>query len=269
MMRNTFGIVLALLATFTLSTGCATGKGAGRLVADAVLPPRQEVELGKQMSAEVEQEMKVLDNPAITAWIKGIGTKIGMAARKDIPKGIQLTFKVIDDDATVNAFAIPGGTIYIYTGLLKTAENEAEVAAVIGHEISHVTRRHIAKQMTAMYGLSALSSVALGNNPGLLAELVSNVAANGYLLKHSRDAEREADKYGMSYMVAAGYAPVGYVTFFTKLARSPSPPAIISTHPNPRERVKNARERLARYNSKVRGRDVGKAQYQKQIAALK
>jgi predicted Zn-dependent protease len=263
-------VLLISLTTLCLThLGCASGKGAGRTVADAILPPRQEIELGKQMSAEVEQDLKLLDNPAITAWVKRIGISIAKAGRKDIPKGIQFTFKVVDDDETVNAFALPGGYIYVYTGLLKKAENESEIAAVMGHEISHVTRRHIAQRLTAMYGISALASVALGKNPGLLAELVANVAANGYLLKHSRDAERDSDAYGMRYMVAAGYSPVGYATFFTKLAQSPSPPAIVSSHPNPRERVANAQKRIARYNSKVRGRSVGKQAYDEQMAALK
>ncbi len=262
-------LLLSLFTALTLSMGCASGKGAGRLLADAVLPPSQENELGKQMVVDVEKELKVLDNPAITAWIKGIGNKIAMSARSDIPKGIQLTFKVVDDDATVNAFAMPGGYIYVYTGLLKTAANEAEVAAVIGHEIAHVTRRHIAKQLTATYGLNALASVALGNNPGLLAELVGGVVANGYMLKHSRDAERESDKYGMSYIVAAGYSPMGYASFFAKLAASPSPPAIISSHPNPKERVSNAQKRTSTYNAGVRGRDLGVEAYKREMANLK
>lgn len=266
-MRST--ILLSTLTALALSTSCASGKGAGRLVADAVLPPSQENELGKQMSVEVEQELKVLDNPAITAWVKRIGTNIAKAARNDIPKGIQLTFKVIDDDATVNAFAMPGGYIYIYTGLLKTAENEAEIAAVMGHEIAHVTRRHIAKRLTAQYGLSAIASVALGENPGLLGELVGGVVANGYLLKHSRDAERDSDQYGMKYIVAANYSPLGYASFFTKLAAAPSPPAIISSHPNPKERVQNAQKRVASYNASVRGRDLGADAYKREMAALK
>ena len=262
--------VFVLLTSFCVANaGCASGKGAGRAVADAVLPPSQEKELGKQLSAEVEQELELLDNPEITGWVKRIGNKIALAGRKDIPKGIQFTFKVVDDDATVNAFAMPGGYIYIYTGLLKRAENESEIAAVMGHEIAHVTRRHIAKRLTAMYGIGALTSIALGNEPGLVAELVANVAANGYLLKHSRDAERDSDEFGMRYMVAAGYSPKGYATFFTKLAQSPSPPAIVSSHPNPRERVQNAQKRIARYSSRVRNRDVGKAVYEKEIQALR
>lgn len=268
-MRTPSSVLFTLLFCLTLSTSCATGKGAGRVIADAVLPPSEEMELGKQMSAEVEKELKVLDNPAITAWVKGIGTKIAMAARNDIPKGIQFTFKVIDDDATVNAFAMPGGYIYVYTGLLKKAENEAEIAAVMGHEIAHVTQRHIAKRLTAAYGLGALSAVALGQNPGLLAELVASVVANGYLLKHSRDAERESDRYGMDYMVSAGYSPVGFVTFFKKLDEAPSLPAILSSHPDPGERVENAQGRVSRYAASVRNRDVGVDAYQKQMAALK
>ena len=268
-MRMTASILLSLFTIVTAGNSCASGKSASRLVADAVLPPSQENELGQQMSAEIEKELRVLDNPEITSWIKQMGTRIAKAARADIPKGIQFTFKVIDDDATVNAFALPGGHIYIYTGLLLKAENEAEIASVMGHEIAHVTKRHIAKRLTAAYGLSAIASVALGENPGLLAELVTGVVANGYLLKHSRDAERESDDYGMSYMVAAGYSPRGYMTFFEKLAETPSPPAILSSHPNPGERVENAKKRYSQYATKVRSRSVGEDVYQQQMAALK
>ncbi len=266
-MRSTT-VLISLLTILTVPTGCKTGQ-ASRFMADAVLPPSQENELGKQMSVDVEKELKVLDNPAITAWIKGMGNKIAKAASKDIPKGIQFTFKVIDDDATVNAFAMPGGYIYIYTGLLKKAENEAEIAAVMGHEIAHVTRRHIAKRLTAAYGLSAVSAMALGQNPGMVAELVTGVVANGYLLKHSRDAERDSDKYGMGYMVNAGYNPKGYATFFTKLASSASPPAIVSSHPNPRERVSNAQKRISTYSAQVRSRSLGADVYKREMAALK
>lgn len=263
---RTIAMTLTTLVTAVTLSSCAT---TSRVVADAVLPPSQENELGKQMSAEVEQELRLLDNPEINKWIKGMGNKIALAAKKDVPKGIQFTFKVVDDDATVNAFAMPGGYIYVYTGLLKEAENEAEIAAVMGHEIAHVTRRHIAKRLSTAYGMSALASVALGNNPGLLAELVAGVATNGYLLKHSRDAERDSDKYGMDYMVRAGYSPQGYATFFAKLGKAPQPPAIVSSHPNPNERVSNAQDRIRTYSTAVRGRDVGKAEYDAQMANLK
>lgn len=269
--KTSAALLIVSLAAFAPGvSGCATDKSAGRLVADAVLPPSQENELGKQMSAEVEAELKILNNPEITSWVKGMGNKIATSARDEIPKGIQFTFKVVDDDATVNAFALPGGYIYVYTGLLKKAENESEIAAVMGHEIAHVTRRHIAKRLTAAYGMSALASVALGENPGLLGELVANVLANGALLKHSRDAERESDKYGMDYMVNAGYSPRGYITFFQKLAADGgSPPAILSSHPNPKERVQNAEARYRAYGKSVRSRSLGEDTYKANMAALK
>lgn len=264
-MRHMMILITALtLATPQLSCG---GK-AGRIAADVALPPSQEMQLGKEMSVEVEKELKILENPAITSWVKKMGINIVTAAQHDIPKGIQFTFKVVDDDDTVNAFAMPGGYIYIYTGLLKKAENEAEIAAVVGHEIAHVTQRHIAKRLTAAYGLSALTSVALGKNPGLLKELVAGVVTNGYMLKHSRDAERESDAYGMAYTVQAGYSPKGYVTFFQKLADAPQPPVILSSHPHPEERVASSRQALDKYSSKILNRDVGTTSYKQHMQAL-
>lgn len=263
-----FLILITMFSLVTPQLSCATARGAGRAIADTVLPVSQENELGKQMSAEVEQELKILENPEITAWVKGMGLNIAKAARNDIPKGIQFTFKVVDDDETVNAFAMPGGHIYIYTGLLKKAENEAEIAAVMGHEIAHVTRRHIAKRLTAAYGLQALASVAVGSNPGLVTELVAGIVANGYLLKHSRDAERDSDDFGLDYIVDAGYSPMGYVSFFRKLAESPQPPALISSHPNPKERVTNAKKKIAKLSAGVRNRSVGTDVYRQKMSAL-
>ncbi len=238
-----FAMIFALA-----SSGCATGKSPGRAIADTLLPISQENELGKQMSAEVEKELTLSNDEEINKWIRGLGMEVVAAARDrgDIPDGINFTFKVVEDDDTINAFALPGGYIYMYTGLLKAASNEAEIVGVLGHEVAHVTKRHIAKRLVAAYGASAIASIALGKNPGLLGELVAGVLANGYLLKHSRDAERESDAVGIWYTVDAGYTPIGYVSFFTKLAESPSPPALISSHPNPAERVANARKAIAK-----------------------
>ena len=162
---NKLSTHLLLLTLALFGSACATATP----IADTVFPINQENELGKQMSVEIEKELKILDNPAITKWIKDLGNRVAASARKDIPKGIQFTFKVVDDDATVNAFALPGGYIYMYTGLLKKASNEAEIVAVLGHEVAHVTQRHIAKRLVAAYGIQSIASVALGKNPGLLS----------------------------------------------------------------------------------------------------
>jgi predicted Zn-dependent protease len=256
------------LMTITLVGGPTSCKTLGRPVADAIVPVSQERDLGKEMSAEVEKELTLLKNPAINDWIDTLGDRVVRKAANDIPKGIQFTFKVVDDPDTVNAFALPGGYIYVYTGLLKKAENEAEIVAVLGHEVAHVTQRHIAQRLTTMYGVSTLASLALGENPSQLAQIAAGIAANGFLLKYSRDHEREADSVGIRYTAAVGYTPNGYVTFFNKLAEEPQPPVFLSSHPNPRERVKNAQAAIAKMSKGLVNQPTGKKKYNEMIQKL-
>lgn len=259
---------MTLLALLALAGGPTACKTTGTPIADAVVPVSQERDLGKQMSAEVEKDLKLSKNQAINDWIDNLGQRVVRKAANDVPKGIQFTFKVVDDPQTVNAFALPGGYIYVYTGLLKKAENEAEIVAVIGHEVAHVTQRHIAKRLTTMYGVSTIASLALGNNPSQIAEIAAGVVANGYLLKHSRDAERDADAVGIRYTVAMGYTPRGYVTFFRKLAEEPQPPVFLSSHPNPKERVRNAQAAIKKMSKSVVNAPTGKKKYQEMIQKL-
>ena len=166
-------------------------------------------------------------------------------ARGEIPDGIKFTFKVIDDDETVNAFALPGGYIYFYTGLMKAADNEAEIVGVMGHEVAHVTQRHIAQRLVQTYGVQAVVSMAGGENADLLTQLATSVAAQGLLLTYSRDHERDADNHGLPFVIGAGYDPNGFVTFFEKLAAMGGPNnallTIFASHPHPEERLENAK----------------------------
>jgi predicted Zn-dependent protease len=251
-----------------VATGCGTMAGANRLAADVLLPVSEENKLGEEMKKELAKELKLLNNNEVNAYVKSLGKKVALKAAKDTPKGIKVTYKVVDDDKTINAFAIPGGTIYIYTGLLKAAENEAELIAVLGHEVAHVTKRHVAQRLVAAYGLQAILDITLGKNPGLLGQLVGGITGNGVLLKHSRDAERESDEVGFKYVVAADYNPSGYVTFFSKLAKGSGPEflAVVQTHPHPEERVKNARAAI-KAAGKV-PKNLGKEKYLEMKAKL-
>lgn len=248
----------ALTTGLTVATpGCA-GSRAQDVAADLLLPPSQEESLGEQMEREVEQQMVVLDDPEVQAYIDRLGHELVAASAGSIPDGIDFEFTVIDDDSTINAFTIPGGHIYVYTGLIKAVDSEAELVAVLGHEIAHVTERHIAKQLATQLGLQTLASLALGNNPGMIAQLVTQLAGTGYMLKYSREAEREADRVGIATVVNAGYDPNGYVTFFSKLAQMQSggsSPDFLQTHPDPEERVRNARTAISAMSSVPSRRD--------------
>lgn len=244
---------LSLASTLPLplvTSGCQSARGAvdtvSSVAADALLPPEQENELGEQLAKEIEAELSMHPDDEVQRYVSRLGDRLVRAARKrgEVPKGIDFTFHVVDDDEQVNAFAIPGGGIYVYSGLLKAAESEAEVAGVLAHEIAHVTERHVAERLVAAYGLSALASLALGENPNLLAQLATQVVGTGVLLKYSRDHEAEADARAIPFLVLAGYNPVGLVTFFDRMAKAagPTPAAfeLLQSHPAPETRIRQA-----------------------------
>src|SRR5690554_172798 len=240
-------LVLGSLAV----SGCATGPRATatRAAADVLLPVAEEETLGRQMRPEVLKEFKILDNAEVQNYVKNLGAKVVRAAGNK-PNGITYTFAVIDGNE-VNAFTTPGGDIFIYTGLIKAASNEAELVSVISHEVAHVTNRHIAERLVASYGLQTLLDAALGRNAGTLAQLTASLGAQGYLLKYSRDHETEADASGLQYMTRAGYNPQGFVTFFQKLqSRGGGGVEFLSSHPLPESRIKNAREIISKMGSK-------------------
>lgn len=245
---------LVLVAALALGggLGCSTTSGPGgrmtAAAADVLVPVEQENQLGQQMAAEIQAEMKMHPDPEVQAYVANIGNRLVAAAQADVPAGITFRFHVVQDDATVNAFAIPGGDIYVYTGLMRLAENEAELAGVLGHEVAHVTNRHIAQRLVAQYGLQSIIAMALGQDAGLLSQLAASVAGQGFLLKYGRDHERESDHDGIAYAAAAGWNPQGFVTFFEKMERlsgGSSTPTILVTHPPAAERLENAQERIA------------------------
>ena len=245
-------LLTLVLGTFLpLGTSCTPVNKAVResseVVAAVVLPPSEEKKLGVQMQAEMQKDLKMHPDPEVQRYVEGLGRKIVQAAREDIPGDINFSFFVVDDPNTVNAFAMPGGYIYIYSGLLLRAESEAEVIGVLGHEVAHVTKRHVAERLVTAYGLQTLLGIAVGENAGQLAQMGASVAGQGYLLKFGRDQERESDVEGLDYVIEAGYNPIGMVTFFQKLAaQGGSPPAFLSSHPNPGDRAEKLRNLIAK-----------------------
>ena len=172
-------------------------------------------------------------------------------AKQDRPQ-VNWQVLVIDDPKTVNAFATPGGYLYVYSGLLAAADTEDEVAGVLAHEAGHVVGRHSARQMVDAYGLQAVAALALGRNPSLLEQLAAGIGAQGLMLAHSRSDEKEADIYAVRYSSRAGYDPNGIVTFFEKLKQKEGkvPGALVwlQTHPATSDRITNVREYMAKNN---------------------
>jgi beta-barrel assembly-enhancing protease len=244
-------------------TGCSAKRlqKAQIAVAGAVVSDEQEEQLGLQVREELtsKQNVRFLEDPAITAYVESIAKRILPQAGRDRPN-VRWRMYVVDDPKTVNAFATPGGHLYVYSGLLLTAENEAEVAGVLAHEAGHVVGRHSARQMVGAYGLQAVTQAALGKNPSDLHKMAAAIASNGALLAYGRSEETEADEYGVRYSATAGYDPRGLVSFFEKLrakesGNSDALAAWFSSHPATGERIAHLQKIIGDY--KLQGTDTG------------
>ncbi len=191
----------------------------------------QEANMGAQINQELSGQVKIYRNQAATSYVDRIGQRL---VRTSIRPNIKYTFQVVEDDA-VNAFATMGGFVYINTGLLKIADNEAQLAGVMGHEIGHIAGRHGLQHMKQAALAQGLST-ALGVNNDKLVQLGVQVALT---LPNSRQDEYDADRQGLSMIVQTGYAPSAMPEFMKKLMRGNSPPEFLSSHPAVPERVAN------------------------------
>jgi predicted Zn-dependent protease len=210
---------------------------------------QREIALGKQAAMEVEKTARLINDPVVTEYVNRVGQNIVRNSDCKVP----FTIKVIDSDE-INAFALPGGFFYVNSGLILRADEEAELAGVMGHETAHVCARHATKTATKgelmqlatipIMILVPYGAAAYGVYEGL------NLAIPMSYLKFTRDAEREADFLGLQYMYKAGYDPNAFVSFFEKIEaeerRHPgSIPKIFSTHPPTPDRVQKAQEEIA------------------------
>lgn len=200
---------------------------------------QREIAIGRQLAMEVEQQVKMVEDPIITEYINRVGQNVVLHSDAKIP----FTIKVIDSDE-VNAFALPGGFFFVNKGLILAADNESELAGVMAHEIAHVAARHAMENQGkgTLINYGALAGIIFGG------PVVSTVLQNagGILgglafLKFSRSAEEEADRLGVQYLYAAGYDPTGMATMFEKLAaKSKKKPGtlskLFSSHPQSLER---------------------------------
>jgi predicted Zn-dependent protease len=234
-----------LAAVVVVGCSAAQRAGASKGVASVLISDEQEVQIGQQVKAELEKDpkFKYVEDPAVVSYVNRVATPILQSANE--VRRVPWKVHVVDDDKMVNAFATPGGFIYIYTGLILAADSEAELAGVIGHEAAHVTERHSARALVNQYGIQAVTSLALGENASLLGQITSTIAGQGLMLANSRSAENEADRAGAHFSNGGGYDPRGLATFFEKLkAEQGSTPGILaflSTHPDPGDRVENVK----------------------------
>lgn len=213
----------------------------------------KEIALGRQIAAQVEQQSKILDDPLVTEYINRVGQNIALHSDVKVP----VTIKVIDSDE-VNAFALPGGFMFVNKGLLLAADNEDELAGVMAHELGHVAARHAmennGKSQLINYGMLAgvifggpIASQVLYNGGGLLQGLIN--------LKFSREAEEEADRLGVQYLYSAGYDPTGMATMFEKLAaqnkkKTKGVAKLLTDHPDSLDRRDTSLALVARFPEK-------------------
>lgn len=213
----------------------------------------KEIALGRQLSVQVEQQAKLVEDPVITEYVNRVGQNVVLHSDAKVP----FTIKVIQSDE-VNAFALPGGYFYVNTGLILAADNESELAGVMAHEIAHVAARHAmensGKGQLLNYGI--LAGIIFGG--GIASTILQNVGGIGESLaffKFTRGAEVEADKLGVQYLYAAGYDPTAMATMFEKLAsqnkkKKSNLAKLFSTHPQAVDRRDNSLGLVSRFPEK-------------------
>jgi beta-barrel assembly-enhancing protease len=209
----------------------------------------KEMALGRQLASQVEMQARIITDPMVNDYINHLGQNIVRNSDAKVP----FTIKVIDNDE-VNAFALPGGFFFVNSGLIMAADNEAELAGVMAHEIAHVAARHGTKSMTRnqLINLASIPLVFVGGPLVFAMEQVAGVAVPMSFLKFSRDAELEADLLGMEYEYSAGYDPAAFVQFFEKLGLEKKHKYSLlakafSTHPMNSERIARAQGEIQQY----------------------
>jgi predicted Zn-dependent protease len=238
-------LIISFIVSATFLESCDT------LESINIFSKQDDVELGRQLDLEIR------NNPAEYPIYNGdasikryIGTQIFnhiLASSKVENREIfNYQIELIDNPEVLNAFAIPGGYIYLYTGLLLYLDSEAALAGVIAHEIAHVEERHSTQRLTKYYGISILLGIALGENPSTIAEIAANLFVGLAFLANSRSNEEESDNNSYEYLKDTRYYPGGVKFFFEKLqfdglidSNSSKIETFLSTHPDPIERIDN------------------------------
>ncbi len=252
---------LSVLIVFLLLVSCATtGPGGKRSL--ILISTNEEISIGQKMAAQVESTEKLYPDQEVQAYVNGVGQRIaGVSDRKELPYHYQVL-----DSKEINAFATPGGYIYVYSGLLKILDDEAELAGVLAHETSHVVARHGVKRLQQVLGVQVVLSLALGSSSQISQDLASTSV--GIILQgYSRDNEYEADQYGTYYMDKAGYNPNGMKDLLEKLDKMSSKEPtffekLSASHPPTKERITRVEKEISGFGSKVEGMPFDKDQYQ-------
>lgn len=246
-----------------------------------IFPVEQDVALGSEFALQLQNSPKdypVYNNPAVKNYInQNIFQPILSSPNVLYRKEFKYNLEIIKNDTILNAFAVPGGPVYVYTGLLKYLDSEAALAGVLGHEIAHAERRHATNRMTKQMGLQMVTQLVLGQNPSQTAMIVSNLFSGMALLANSRADEDESDQTSMKYLQTTKFYP-GSVKFFFEKMRDDGKvekggqgiAVFLSTHPDPIARIASANQRLQAAGIPVKdykatGAGIFKDEYKKNI----
>jgi predicted Zn-dependent protease len=242
LMRPAFFLAPLLLMA---SLDCGV-EGSGFLISDA-----QEAEIGAEVHQDVIAQYPLMTDPFVQSWVDQLGNLLAVESEAE-RSDIQYRFFVLDT-AEVNAFAAPGGYIYLTRGLILEAQTEAEMAGVMGHEIGHVAHRHGVAKLERAVGVGLVSGLLFGDDT-VASDVIDFATAFVLNTDYSQDQETDADNQAVPYMFDAGYNPFGLVQFFETLEALSGPsvlPDWLSSHPAPTARAENARANIAALNAGV------------------
>jgi len=261
---------LGILAATSLVAACATNPVTGHREISLV-SESQEIQMGQEAAQEVEQSIGLVPNSGMQSYVSSVGMKLAKASQRP---NLPWSFKVVDDP-TPNAFALPGGPVYVTRGLMNLMDSEAELATVLGHEIGHITARHTAQQITKsqfaqIFAVAGMILVPqLQNFGGLLSTGMQLL-----FLKYSRDNERQADELGFGYALNQNYDVTQMSKVFVALERigeaegASGIPSWMSTHPDPGERVQTAEKRVAALPAPPAPRIIDRDEYLNHIDGI-
>jgi len=208
----------------------------------------QEIGIGREYSKEIEDRVRLLNDPVVTEYVNRIGQNLVRNSDAKVP----FTIKVIDSDE-INAFALPGGFLYVTSGLILAAQEEAELAGVMAHEVAHVAAHHAARQMThsQMFTLASIPLIFVGGGIGIAVREAAGLAMPLTLTKFSRGFEAEADYLGVEYLYQAGYDPQAFISFFERIqALEKQKPGVMarmfSDHPQTADRLRKTQSEIAK-----------------------
>ncbi|MEL7077126.1 MAG: M48 family metallopeptidase [Cyanobacteria bacterium J06582_2] len=217
----------------------------------------QEIEIGKQTNQQVLSQYRLARNPQVQQYVRDLGQEL---IRNSDSRDIPFVFQVVDSDE-VNAFATPGGYVYVTTGLMKIAENRAQLASVTGHEIAHINEKHGVKNLRQAVAARGIAGVA-GVETSQLAQIAYQVTLD---LPQSRSFEYEADSRGLEILQQSGYPAIAFANFLTKLESSGGTPEFLRTHPTSENRIKAISQDTKNINN---GKGQNPQEYQNQILSL-